>query len=91
MATIIEKLDSLIAVGGQTLVSLTHVLSQLEVLAKQGLLVQADVDKLIAFVEAQPSRVKAIIVNFLVNLSASGAVGAMTLAVTKVLQALTGS
>lgn len=91
LATIIDKLDSLNAVGGQTLVSLTHVLSQLEVLAKQGLLVQADVDKLIAFVEAQPSRVKTIIVNFLVNLSASGAFGAMTLAVTKVLQALTGS
>ncbi len=93
LATIIEKLDSLNAVGGQTLVSLTHVLSQLEVLAKQGSLVQADVDKLIAFVEAQPSKVKSIIVNFLVNLTASGAFGAMTLAVTKVLQALalTGS
>lgn len=91
LATIIDKLDSLNAVGGKTLVSLTHVLSQLEVLAKQGLLVQADVDKLIAFVEAQPSSVKVVIVNFLVSLSASGAFGAMTLAVTKVLQALTGS
>lgn len=91
LATIIEKLDSLNAVGGQTLVSLTHVLSQLEVLAKQGSLVQADVDKLIAFVEAQPSKVRSIIVNFLVNLSASGAFGAMTLAVTEVLKALTGS
>lgn len=91
LATIIERLDSLNAVSGQTLISLTHVLSQLEVLAKQGSLVQADVDKLIAFVKAQPSKVKSIIVNFLVNLTASGAFGAMTLAVTKVLQALTGS
>jgi len=85
---IIDKLDSLDSINNQTLVSLTRSFSQLELLARQGMLGQADIDKIIRFIESQPSRTRSTITDFIVNLSASGTFSAMTIAFSEVLKAL---
>jgi NTP pyrophosphatase (non-canonical NTP hydrolase) len=85
---IIDKLDSLDSLNSQTLISLTRSLSQLEILARQGMLVQSDIDKIISFIESQPSQTRSIITDFLVILSASGTFSAMTVAFSEVLKTI---
>ena len=87
---IIGKLDSIQGIGTGTLVELTRILSQLQTLSRQGTLVQSDIDNIIEFVRAQPSPTRSLITDFLVNLSASGTYGGLTIALLEILKRISG-
>jgi len=86
LSAILERIAAIEEVERGTAIELTKLISQTEVLARQGTLLQDDVDRIVEFAHKQPAPLRGAVINFLLGVAGNGAYGGMTAALVRLTQ-----